>query len=395
MPIRRVQVKGFKSIVDQQVELGRVNCFIGANGVGKSNLLEALGVLGAAAGGRVDDEHLISAGVRAGLPRLYKSSFPAPRIPPHITVECEAEPLASFRVSLLNPLDDPRPAWAFKTETLLSGLHPVVRRGVRRGVHSGGNLDAQRGLSALKVVELPAADPAARLIAALQSYAIYTPSTPALRATVADPQTRAPVGLAGGGLAEGFAALVRARAHEEAVDEVLALIDWVSDISTTSAVGELLSPSVPRGRNVLRFSDRFMARGRSTLTAADASEGALYVLFAAVLCLSAASPLIFAIDNLDAALNPRLVARLVAHLPRWLQAANPDRQLLFTAHNPSALDGLDLADDEVRLFAVERSSLGHTTLRRVVLTPALRAQAGEYPLSRLWAMGALGAVPNV
>lgn len=391
MPIRRVQVKGFKSIVDQQLNLGRVNCFIGANGVGKSNLLEALGVLGAAAGGRVDDEHLISAGVRAGLPRLYKSSFPAPRIPPHITIECEAEPLASFRVSLLNPLDDPRPAWAFKTETLLSGLDPVVRRGVR----TGGNLDEQRGLSALKVVELPAADPAARLIAALQSYAIYTPFTPALRATVPDPQTRAPVGLAGGGLAEGFAALARARVHEEALDEVLALIDWVSDISTTSSVGELLSPSVPRGRNVLRFSDRFMSRGRSTLTAADASEGALYVLFAAVLCLSASSPMIFAIDNLDAALNPRLVARLVAHLPRWLQAANPDRQLLFTAHNPSALDGLDLADDEVRLFAVERNSLGHTTLRRVTLTPELRSRAGEYPLSRLWSMGALGAVPNV
>lgn len=391
MPIRRVQIKGFKSIVDQQLELGRVNCFIGANGVGKSNLLEALGVLGAAAGGRVDDEHLISAGVRAGLPRLYKSSFPAPRVPPHITIECQAEPVASFRVSLLNPLDHPRPAWAFKTETLMSGRHPVVSRGVR----SGGNLDEHRGLSALKVVDLPAADPAARLIAALQSYAIYTPFTPALRATVADPQTRAPVGLAGGGLAEGFAALARARADEDVLDEVLELIDWISDISTTSSVGELLSPSVPRGRNVLRFADRFMARGRSTLTAADASEGALYVLFSAVLCLSAAAPMIFAVDNLDAALNPRLVTRLVAHLQRWLKVANPERQLLFTAHNPSALDGLDLADDEVRLFAVERSSVGHTTLRRVELTPEVRALAGEYPLSRLWAMGALGAVPNV
>lgn len=51
----------------------------------------------------------------------------------------------------------------------------------------------------------------------------------------------------------------------------------------TDAVGDLLSPSVPRTENVLKFTDRFMASPRNTLTAADASEGALYVLFAAVL----------------------------------------------------------------------------------------------------------------
>jgi predicted ATPase len=138
-----------------------------------------------------------------------------------------------------------------------------------------------------------------------------------------------------------------------------------------------------------------MATSRSTLTAADASEGSLYVLFAAVLCLSPSSPSIFAIDNLDSALNPRLVTRLVSHLAPWLAATNPVRQLLFTAHNPAVLDGLDLEDDEVRLFAVERNSEGHTAVRRITLTASLQALNKEYPLSRLWAMGHLGAVPNV
>jgi predicted ATPase len=146
---------------------------------------------------------------------------------------------------------------------------------------------------------------------------------------------------------------------------------------------------------VLKFTDRFMAASRNTLTAADASEGALYVLFAAVLCLSPSSPSIFAIDNLDSALNPRLVTRLVGQLAAWLGETSPDRQLLFTAHNPTVLDGLDLDDDEVRLFAVERNSEGHTTVRRITLTPELQALNEEYPLSRLWAMGNLGAVPNV
>lgn len=391
MRLREIHVKGFKSIVDQTLALGRVNCFIGANGVGKSNVLEAVGVLGAAASGHVDDEAIVRRGVRAGLPRLFKSSFAGIQIPPHITLEARGEPSATFRVSLLNPLERPEPAWSFKTEFLSSGVTEIVSRGVRSGKE---NLEPTAGLSALKLVELQANDPASLLLKALQGYAIYTPNTPALRGTVPDPQTRAPIGLAGGGLAEGFEALKRIL-DEVRLDEVLELVDWVSDVSATESAGALLSPSVTRAKQALRFTDRFMAASRNTLTAYDASEGALYVLFAAVLCLSPSSPSVFAIDNLDSALNPRLVMRLVERLAAWLRTADPSRQLLFTAHNPTVLDGLNLDDDEVRLFAVERNSAGHTIVRRIEVTPELRGLNKDYPLSRLWAMGHLGAVPNV
>jgi energy-coupling factor transporter ATP-binding protein EcfA2 len=391
MRLREIHVKGFKSIVDQTLALGRVNCLIGANGVGKSNVLEAVGVLSAAASGRVDDEAIIRRGVRAGLPRLFKTSFAGTQIPPHIMLEARGQPDATFRVSLLNPLDKPEPAWSFKTEFLASGPTEVVSRGVRGGKE---NLDPTAGLSALKVVELHADDPASLLLKALQGYAIYTPNTPALRGTVPDPQTRAPLGLAGGGLAEGFETL-KGAVDEARLDEVLELIDWVSDVSATESAGALLSPAVPRAKQVLKFTDRFMAASRNTLTAYDASEGALYVLSAAVLCLSPSSPSVLSIDNLDSALNPRLVTRLVARLAGWLRAGDLERQLLFTGHNPAVLDGLDLDDPEVRLFAVERNSQGHTTLRRIEVSPELRGLNQQYPLSRLWAMGHLGAVPNV
>jgi hypothetical protein len=59
------------------------------------------------------------------------------------------------------------------------------------------------------------------------------------------------------------------------------------------------------------------------------------------------------------------------------------------------LDGLDLDDSDVRLFAVERSSSGHTVVRRITVSPELRKLNADYPLSRLWAMGHIGAVPNV
>src|SRR3989440_10042635 len=70
--LKSVKVESFKSLENVEVELGLVNVFIGANGSGKPNLLEAIGVLGAAANGRVDDEALLRRGVRPGLPVLYK-----------------------------------------------------------------------------------------------------------------------------------------------------------------------------------------------------------------------------------------------------------------------------------------------------------------------------------
>ena len=85
---------------------------------------------------------------------------------------------------------------------------------------------------------------------------------------------------------------------------------------------------------MLRFTDRFMAENRNQLTGYDASEGALYVLFAAVLCLSHASPRILAVDNLDQALNPRLATRLTQRLAPLLRAKSKDRQLLIHHAQP-------------------------------------------------------------
>ncbi|NEQ97992.1 MAG: AAA family ATPase, partial [Cyanothece sp. SIO2G6] len=201
--IRQVEIRGFKSLYDITVELGRVNCFIGANGVGKSNLLEALGVLGAAANGVVDDESLLRRGVRAGLPRLYKSSFTSDRTPPHITIAATSADNAVYRVSLLNPIESPNPAWSYKTEVLNDGTTDIVSDGVR----SKKNLNSQAGLAALQLVDLERDNPAARLMQRLQDYAIYCPNTPTLRGIVPDQQSRSPVGLSGGQLAEGVAAL--------------------------------------------------------------------------------------------------------------------------------------------------------------------------------------------
>jgi len=135
-----------------------------------------------------------------------------------------------------------------------------------------------------------------------------------------------------------------------------------------------------------------MAHSRNKLTGYDASEGALYVLCAAVL----AAPKLLAMDNVDQALNPRLALRLMAALCSWTASLGTQQQWLLTAHNPAVLDGLPLQDSEVRLFTVDRDSNGHTVVRRVDLEAASKARPNsDWTLSRMWMSGLLGAVPDV
>ncbi len=61
-----------------------------------------------------------------------------------------------------------------------------------------------------------------------------------------------------------------------------------------------------------------------------------------------------------------------------------------TTHNPLVLDGLDLTDDRIRLFATERDDLGHVTVNRILVSEDL-IKTGQ-PLSRLWINGYLGGV---
>jgi energy-coupling factor transporter ATP-binding protein EcfA2 len=396
--LRSLRVGHFKSLVELDLQLGRVNVFIGANGSGKSNLLEALGVLSAAAFGRVDDETLLRRGVRPGVPRLYKTAFPSLPWLPHIYFGATTAAGASFDVTVWNPIANPGPAWRYKTETLRGNDtdEPVATRGVR----GPRDLNQEQGLAALKIVELPAGDPARGLVDALRDYAVYSANTPTLRGLVHDQQTREPVGLAGGRLPEATGELLgAARGDEwlsEALDAARSLIDWARGFSAAPSVGAPLSPSAARSRSVIKFRDRFMAEGRNILTGYDASEGALHILFCAVLALHPRAPRLLAVDNVDQSINPRLAAALMERLCSWTAGRNGDRQWLLTAHNPAVLDGLPLDQPDVRLFVVDRDSDGHTMVRHIDLAAAVEARPSEeWTLSRMWMNGYLGGVPDV
>lgn len=399
--IRRIRIQGFKSVLDAEVELGQVNVFIGANGIGKSNLLEAIGVLSAAVEGRVDDRSLKDRGVRLGLPALYKTSLERQRFRRLITLEAMGEgpegPIV-YRVGLDNPIEKPLPSWQYRTERLQVGRKVVLGRGLKAAHLEGKPVEKptpERGLVGLPYHSL--SETVREFLERLRQFAIYTPMTPILRGIEADPQPMRPLGLAGGGLAEAIELLLNTQEGGILVKEVQEMIDWVDKVEVLPPSKARIPPALPTTRRILVFTDRKMRGPRNQVSAYDASEGILYVLFTLVLALHPDLPDMLAVDNFGYGMHPRLVRALTAAFCHLLLNRS-HRQVLLTTHDPMVLDGLPLLDDRVRLFAVERDPESEATIvQRIPVDEELWQKKEErgWALSDLWIEGWLGAVPNL
>ena len=395
--ITKVSIKAFKSLEEVEIDLGNLNVFVGANGSGKSNLLEGIGVLSAAADGKVTDQTLLQRGVRPGVPKLYKSAFRSSgrRQLSHIYFSGLSAD-AHYDVALNNPMHDPSPAWRFKTELLERGGVKLVSRGPALR----DNPNTENGLAALKVAELKADDTALGLTRRLQGYVIFSPTTPVLRGVAAETQPRQPLGLSGGRLPDAVHELVIGRSKNEPARNVcrdaLQLMGWARSYGSALATDLPLSPAASSSPRVIKFTDRYMTEGRNVLSGYDASEGALLILFLAVLAVHPKAPAFCAVDNADHGLNPGLATELTKRFASWVLSNTDQRQILMTSHNPAVLDGLPLQDDRVRLFTVDRDNGGRTIVKRVVVDAKLLGMAAKgWTLSRLWMNKLIGGMPNV
>lgn len=402
--ISTFKVEGFKSLIETSVDLGSFNVFIGANGSGKSNLLEAIGVMGAASFGSVEPETLRYRGVRPGLPALYKTSFKNQRFRRLITMTASAGDV-TYRLGLDNPIETPSFRWRISSESLEEGDRPIVSRSPNgcKLYGPGGRFeritpDPDQTVAKLALARRDNAQQAKGLMDDLVNFAIYAPTTPVLRGIASEDVSRDPLGLTGGGLPETIKHLVDRSAGTLGpfdLDEVWEMIEWAENMSAVPAPQASVSPAVKTTPTVLRFTDRYMRPERNTLSAYDASEGALYVLFMLALVVHERAPRVFAVDNFDQALHPRLAQALTRLLSDHV-ARDGTRQVLATTHNPLVLDGLDLTNPAIRLFAVDRNREGATQVRRVEVSPKLLAEADKgLSLSRLWVMGRLGGVPRL
>jgi hypothetical protein len=400
--LTKLTIQSFKSLEFVEAPLGVVNVFIGANGSGKTNLLEALGLLSAAAAGTVDDQALNRRGVRISPPSGYATSLREAPAPPPTKIVAEVsyedgKVAHGIRAPEEHPVAQGEPDFWIEEQTW-SELDGAVRwKGGRLVGASAKLLAVSEELADYGVGAAPSR--AREASALLSDYGIFAPVTAMLRATDPDRTQRKPVGLAGGQLALAVRDLLaknRRKFGAMEMDELLSLLDWVSKISVVEASRNLVPPGVPMTRDIIRFTDRWMAPARNQLSAYDASEGALYVLFALVLALHPDSPRLFAIEHVDQYMHPRLARATVRLFCQQMLESKVERQALITTHNPLVLDGLDLRDDRIRLFTVERDRKGATRVDRVPVTPQmLDAVESGLSLSNLWVMGRLGGAPDL
>ena len=396
--IKKIVIRSFKSLDSVEVDLGLLNVFIGANGSGKSNFLEAVGVLSAAASGRVNDATLLNRGVRSGVPKLYKSSFLNNPAPPHISLSANNDN-SEYSVSLHNPLESPEPDWMYKHER----WSRILKSGRKGNLASRGPRQSDQkklGLAALKAFDIRNTDSAYAFLKNLQDFRIYTPTTSVLRGVAPETQPSHPLGLSGGRLPEALGELIGLIEEDNFYDQItrnfFTLVEWAKEYSICESIKLPLSPSASASPWVIRFIDKYMSEGRNELSGYEASEGALYVLFLTLLVSHPNSPNFCAVDNADHGLNPLLAKSLFKHLSHWILNAKKPKQLLITTHNPLVLDGLLLNNGNIRLFSVNKSSSGKTEIKRIEITEEYQKMAKEgWTLSRLWTTGHLGGIYHV
>lgn len=401
--LKQFTIENFKSIEHMTLNFGRVNVLIGENGAGKSNILEAIALAGAARAGKLDNEFLASRGIRAVAPLLMRSAF-----------EKDSRPVISLTAigennvkAIYNLTNDEKPYSSWSSEIRVDGgdgkLSDQISREVMEAELNKLEIDDRQRLieeliKALESIEKrPEAKDSSRhslqldkkffeTVTAilptpddhLSDFIVYSPENSSLRLFEQEAQIT-PLGIRGEGLLKLLLVLETAEDKRpiEQIKSSLCMLGWFSDY-------KIVQDSAPH----MAINDRFLAKG-TLFDQRSANEGFLFLAFYFALFCSDLTPKLFAIDNVDASLNPKLCLEMIKRLVKMAKAN--DKQVILTTHNPAVLDGLDLNDDEQRLFVIERDDEGRTRAFRR-MKPKYEGKPRK--LSELFMAGAIGGLPT-
>lgn len=358
--IETITVKNFKSITDMTLSLGNVNVFIGANGSGKSNILEAIAMVAAERSAQIEVNSMIQKGIRIAKPDLMISSFYGQPSNNTINVNISGTEGERIKYAVTN----------LTPEDIYSTWNAPWSTGARRG----------------NIKE--AVEKTDKLKEYLSKYLIYSLSINALRGLTSD-SLQYPLGLNG----EGLDVLLNNTPKEEIMqikESAKDYISWIEDIFfDNEEIYKMQGYKLGRSKSNLYFRDKFMQKKNNLFSAENANEGALELLFYLTLFISRKTPDFFAIDNIENGLNPRLCRFLMKKICEL--AVKNGKQVLITTHNPAILDGLNLNDGSQRLYVVTRNDEGKTQAKRI----QTKEQTGEQRmmLSEMWMKGLIGGVP--
>lgn len=372
----KLHIKNYKSIHDLELELGRVNVFIGENGCGKSNILEAVALLSAAKEGRLRLDDLADKGIRIARPDMMVNAF-------------EDKVDSFFSIYLQNNKSiDARADLKKQGNAYLDYLTKIEEK-VIANKNSPFYLNDLITSKSINISEEKLAM-LSEFLLNLVPFTIYEIQTNPLRGF--SKETYDIPGRNG----ENLDLLLSQFTEDqwEQLHEYNKFISWLDEEGILIDENNQLRLEGLRLRSnsKLGLRDKFMSEDKNVFSIENANEGALHILFYLALLISDKTPPFFAIDNIENALNPRLCRELLKTLVQLSKENN--KQSLITTHNPAVLDGLNLHDDEQRLFVVRRNKKGHTVAKRVHIKPDMEVGGHRLKLSELWMRGQLGGLPQ-
>lgn len=376
--ISDITIKNFKSVVDVSLPLGRFNILIGANGCGKSNILEGIAMGAAASSDKLDYEYFANRGIRVVEPRFMLPAFDG--IEENLIEVCVTDKEGHETVLDIRYDRNAKPArWVNDNEYEWSNMvpHEELEEGLkelRQGFDSTND-------DVLKIVPRGNKFMVIPTNINITPFLIYSLEESKLRQ--ADNSNRTyPLGRHG----EGLFAYLKELAQRpdsntifEEIKEHLKILDWFDDLE------------VPTGQLSMEFNlklkDSYLTDTLNTFDQRSTNEGFLYLLFYLTLIISDETPRFFAIENIDTAFNPKLCREVTRRLIELARKHN--KQIIATTHNPAVLDGINLYEDDVRLLVVRRTIDGYTKTNRVSLKGEM-----TMPLSEAWQKGFIGGLPD-
>lgn len=383
----KVHISNYKSINDLDMNLGDFTLLIGANGCGKSNILEAITMAAAASAQKLDFEYFANRGMRVVQPELMLPAFPDHQAT-HINVQLEDADQSTMQYDIHFDSDAKPQRWVCEPNFTLSPVL-VSNRGPK-GKLSDENMKAfMEALSNMGEIKVPNKEMvliAQRYLTELgnkdlKNFLIYSLEESKLRA--ADNDNRIfPLGRNGEGLFAYLKSLAQRKDGKAIIDEIkenLQVLDWFQDMT--------IPDNQLSNEFLINLKDYYMSVTIKGFNQKSTNEGFLYLLFYLTLIISDETPAFFAIDNIDAAFNPKMCREVIKNLIRL--AKEHKKQIIATTHNPAVLDGMNLYEEGVILNVVRRTIDGDTRVSSVKPKAEL-----SIPLSQAWMKGFIGGLPD-
>ncbi len=350
--IRKVRIRNFKSLRDVSIELERFTVFVGANGSGKTSVLEAIYN---AAGAVVGDAQKVFARERHG-DWVYTRGGVG-----DLSIHCETT-AGVFSIEATPPASYPPPPELMQKSQW--SYCPRVS-----GASLPAALEPARRMAFL------------RLNAALMSRPSYSQDDP--------PRVQ----YTGEGLASvlAYMALNDPKSFEDLVAVARGLIPRLNRIRFRKApVYRTESELVRFGDDTVKRSSRRSYQGELILfdfehaenvSARTASEGTMLMLGLLTVLLGPTRPQILLLDDIEHGLHPLAQKQIVEVIGRILQKY-PDLQLLATAHSPYLLNYLD--PEQVRIMVAGQD--GYSRCGRLTDHPKFATWKEEMAPGEMWSL---------